>query len=72
MQTDATAGSHAVVQPVYDILQASGAFDEITYAKGASVIRMLETYTGETAWRDGVARNSQCCCPKPMPRRRNS
>jgi aminopeptidase N len=56
MQTDATAGSHAIVQPIYDILQASGAFDEITYAKGASVIRMLETYTGETAWRDGVRR----------------
>jgi aminopeptidase N len=56
MGTDAKAGTHPIIQPIHDILQAQGAFDEITYDKGASVIRMLESYTGEDAWRDGVRR----------------
>jgi aminopeptidase N len=56
MQTDAKAGTHPIIQPIHDILQAQSAFDEITYDKGASVIRMLEAYTGEDAWRDGVRR----------------
>jgi aminopeptidase N len=38
------------------VLQASGAFDSITYAKGAAVIRMLESYLGEDAFRAGVRR----------------
>jgi aminopeptidase N len=54
MQVDAKAGTHPVVRPIYDVLQASGAFDAITYDKGASVIRMLEAYTGEDAWRSGI------------------
>jgi aminopeptidase N len=56
MQTDAKAGTHPIIQPIHDILQAQSAFDGITYDKGASVIRMLEAYTGEDAWRDGVRR----------------
>jgi aminopeptidase N len=56
MQTDAKAGTHPIIQPIDDILQAQSAFDDITYSKGASVIRMLEAYTGEDAWRDGVRR----------------
>ena len=56
MQTDAKVGTHPIIQPIHDILQAAGAFDGITYDKGASVIRMLEAYTGEDAWRDGVRR----------------
>lgn len=54
MQTDAKDGTHPVITPIYDVLQASGAFDDITYDKGASVIRMLESYTGEDAWRAGI------------------
>jgi aminopeptidase N len=34
--------------------QASQAFDDITYQKGQAVIRMLESYVGADAWRDGV------------------
>ena len=34
--------------------QASQAFDAITYQKGGAVIRMLEGYVGEDAWREGV------------------
>jgi aminopeptidase N len=56
MQIDAKAGTHPIIQPIDDILQAQSAFDDITYSKGASVIRMLEAYTGEDAWRDGVRR----------------
>ncbi|HZZ30714.1 MAG TPA: M1 family metallopeptidase, partial [Phenylobacterium sp.] len=56
MQVDAKDGTHPVITPIDDVLQASGAFDDITYDKGASVIRMLEAYTGEDAWRAGIRR----------------
>jgi len=54
MRRDALAGTHPVVQHVETVEQASQAFDEITYSKGESVIRMLEAYVGEGAWRGGV------------------
>ncbi|MDE2293073.1 MAG: M1 family metallopeptidase [Elusimicrobia bacterium] len=54
MHTDAKAGTHPVIQPIYDVLQANEAFDSITYSKGESVIRMLERYVGEDVFRDGV------------------
>ena len=56
MATDAKDGTHPIITPIRDVLQASGAFDGITYDKGAAVIRMLEGYTGEDAWRAGVRR----------------
>jgi aminopeptidase N len=56
MATDAKAGTHPIIQHIHDVLQADNAFDEITYDKGASVIRMLEAYVGEDAWRAGVRR----------------
>jgi aminopeptidase N len=56
MQVDARGGTHPIITPIYDVLQASGAFDTITYSKGQAVIRMLEAYVGEDAWRDGVRR----------------
>jgi aminopeptidase N len=43
-----------VVQHVETVEQASQAFDAITYAKGESVIRMLEAYVGADAWQKGV------------------
>ncbi|HEU4851252.1 MAG TPA: M1 family metallopeptidase [Telluria sp.] len=54
MQRDSIASTHPVVQHVETVEQASQAFDSITYQKGEAVIRMLENYVGETAWRDGV------------------
>jgi len=54
MRRDALGGTHAVVQHVETVEQANQAFDEITYSKGESVIRMLEAYVGEQAWRGGV------------------
>jgi len=38
------------------VAQASQAFDAITYSKGEAVIRMLEAYVGDDAWREGVRR----------------
>jgi aminopeptidase N len=54
MRRDSVAGTHPVVQHVETVEQANQAFDEITYSKGESVIRMLEAYVGENAWRNGV------------------
>jgi aminopeptidase N len=54
MRLDARGSSHAIVQPVATVAQAEQAFDAITYKKGEAVIRMLETYAGADAWRDGV------------------
>ncbi|MDB5948322.1 MAG: aminopeptidase [Massilia sp.] len=54
MARDAIATTHPVVQHVATVEQASQAFDEITYNKGASVIRMLEDYVGPEAWQNGV------------------
>ena len=54
MERDAVATTHPVVQHVATVEQASQAFDDITYNKGASVIRMLEHYVGPQAWRNGV------------------
>jgi aminopeptidase N len=56
MQTDARGGTHPIITPIDDVLQAAGAFDDITYSKGQAVIRMLEAHVGEDAWRDGVRR----------------
>ena len=54
MQRDSVTTTHPVVQHVATVEQASQAFDEITYLKGEAVIRMLEAYVGEDAWRRGV------------------
>ncbi len=56
MNTDARDGTHPVVTRINDVEQASLAFDGITYVKGAQVIRTLEAYVGEEAFRDGVRR----------------
>lgn len=51
---DALASTHPVVQKIETVDQASQAFDSITYQKGEAVIRMLENYVGEDAWRQSV------------------
>ncbi|HSY08621.1 MAG TPA: M1 family aminopeptidase [Steroidobacteraceae bacterium] len=56
MDVDAANGTHSIVTPIRDVLQASNAFDEITYQKGGAVIRMLEAYVGEDEFRAGVRR----------------
>ena len=54
MSRDSVAATHPVVQHIETVEQASQAFDVITYQKGEAVIRMLEAYVGEDAWRTGV------------------
>jgi aminopeptidase N len=54
MNRDAIATTHPIVQKVETVEQAAQAFDAISYSKGESVIRMLEGYVGEDAWRQGV------------------
>jgi aminopeptidase N len=54
MGDDARDGTHPIITPIHDVLQASGAFDSITYVKGAAVIRTLESYLGEDAFGAGV------------------
>jgi len=56
MREDADDGTHAIISPIKDVLQASSAFDAITYLKGAAVIRTLESFLGEDAFRAGVRR----------------
>lgn len=51
---DSLATTHPVVQHVETVEQANQAFDAITYEKGSAVIRMLEDYVGDEAWRAGV------------------
>ena len=54
MLLDARPSAHPIVQRVATVAQAEQAFDAITYKKGQAVIRMLEAYAGENAWRAGV------------------
>ncbi|GAA0555452.1 M1 family metallopeptidase [Rhizomicrobium palustre] len=54
LSSDARVGTHPIIQPIHDVQQASQAFDDITYSKGAAVIRMLENYLGEESFRAGV------------------
>jgi aminopeptidase N len=56
MNLDARDGTHPIITPINDVQQAAGAFDDITYDKGAAVIRTVETYVGEDAFRAGVRR----------------
>ncbi|MFB9266855.1 M1 family metallopeptidase [Bradyrhizobium erythrophlei] len=54
MGLDARRTSHPVQQPIADHSEATTAFDAITYNKGQALIRMLENYLGEHAFRDGI------------------
>ena len=54
MGFDSRAGTHPIITPIRDVLQADQAFDAITYDKGESVIRMLEAWIGPDAFRNGV------------------
>ena len=49
MAKDALRTAHPVQQPIEDESEALAAFDDITYLKGLSLVRMLEAYVGEAA-----------------------
>ncbi len=54
MESDARKTTHSIQQPVTTEAEANSAFDEITYLKGQSFIRMLENYLGDEAFRSGI------------------
>ncbi len=54
LRIDARGGTHPIIQPIADVLQANQAFDDITYDKGQAVIRMLEAFDGADNFRGGV------------------
>jgi glutamyl aminopeptidase len=56
MDLDATINSHPIVQPVNHPDQITEIFDSISYSKGASVLRMLESFMGPEEFRIGIKR----------------
>ena len=54
MNLDATVNSHPIVQEVSHPNQITELFDRISYAKGASVLRMLENFMGPEEFRMGI------------------
>jgi puromycin-sensitive aminopeptidase len=54
METDGLAASRAIHADVANPTEAFEMFDDISYSKGASIIRMLEKYVGDLAFRRGV------------------
>src|SRR2546422_1477361 len=56
MEGDARSTTHAIQQPIANESDANSAFDDITYRKGQSFLRMLESFLSEDVFRDGVRR----------------
>src|SRR2546421_4646314 len=54
MEGDARSTTHPIQQPIATEAEASSAFDDITYKKGQSFLRMLESFLGEDIFRDGI------------------
>jgi aminopeptidase N len=56
MTIDARRNARPLRRPIADERAAMAAFDTLTYGKGQALIRMIESYLGERAFRDGVRR----------------
>lgn len=54
LSLDALASSHPIEVPVKNAAEISQIFDAISYSKGASVIRMLVKYLGESIFQSGM------------------
>ena len=54
MEGDARSTTHPIHQPVATEAEANSAFDDITYQKGQSFLRMLESFLGEEQFRQGM------------------
>jgi tricorn protease interacting factor F2/3 len=55
LNLDALSTTHAVHGHVRDVAESMHTFDAISYGKGGCVLRMLEAYVGEEAFRKGVS-----------------
>src|SRR6266480_1275581 len=56
MEGDARATTHPIQQKVATEAEANSIFDDISYQKGQSFIRMLESFLGEEVFRGGIRR----------------
>ena len=56
MEGDARVTTHPIQQKIETEAEANNAFDDITYKKGQSFLRMLESFLGKEAFRDGIRR----------------
>jgi aminopeptidase N len=56
MEGDARSATHPIQQRIETEAEANSAFDDITYKKGQSFLRMLESFLGEDVFRDGIRR----------------
>ncbi len=54
MNEDSLVSTRQIRQPIESMDDISNAFDDITYEKGAAVIRMFESWVGEAQFRAGV------------------
>ena len=54
MVADSLSSTHPIEVEVKRPEEINQIFDEISYGKGASVLRMIATYIGEKSFRDGV------------------
>jgi puromycin-sensitive aminopeptidase len=53
---DSLSTTRPIVARVTSAAQIEELFDPLTYEKGAAVLRMIEQFLGETAFRDGIRR----------------
>src|SRR5207248_10230085 len=56
MEGDARSTTHPIQQLIATEAEANSAFDDITYKKGQSFLRMLESFVGEDVFRNGIRR----------------
>ncbi len=54
MEKDMLATTNPIQTPVANEAQAASAFNNVTYTKGQAILRMLEVYLGEDAFRRGM------------------
>jgi aminopeptidase N len=54
MEGDARSTTHPIQQPIATEAEANSAFDDITYKKGQSFLRMLESFLGDEVFRNGI------------------
>ncbi len=54
LRSDALTNTHPIDADVRNPDEVAQIFDEISYGKGASILRMIENYVGEEKFRDGI------------------
>jgi tricorn protease interacting factor F2/3 len=62
MGRDALTKTHPIMAKVHDPEEIEELFDEISYGKGASILRMIEAYIGSENFKRGVAQYLQKFC----------